>query len=315
MPDFLFGVFSNPKSGGDSWFARVRDNLAQLFSPSGLSMTSANGAPLHLLKAEKSPRTRRAQSASMVVHAAILTALALLASYPRNPTRSSLSQDTGMIHPLRFPAALWNAHSGVHPSEGSGHGGDQNPLPATHGNLPPLSSLQLVRPTLPDKREHVLLVPPTILDLSAAPVLTSVDHLGLPWMKDDTTSPGPGKGHGIGSADGPTMGDSGPGTAGQGASENNIYAPGMTMPTCIYCPDPRYSDEAREAKLQGKVMLRVLVGADGRAAEIRMVQGIGLGLDERAAQTIRTWKFVPAQDAGRHPVPAWVTVEAIFRLF
>ena len=60
--------------------------------------------------------------------------------------------------------------------------------------------------------------------------------------------------------------------------------------------------------------LLVLVGADGRAAQIRIVKGIGLGLDERAVQTIRTWKFVPAHVA-RHTVPTWVTVEAVFRLF
>jgi outer membrane biosynthesis protein TonB len=40
-----------------------------------------------------------------------------------------------------------------------------------------------------------------------------------------------------------------------------------------------------------------------------------LGLDERAEQAIRGWKFVPAHDAARRPVPAWVTVEAVFRLF
>jgi len=315
MPDFLFGIFSNPKLAGDSWFARVRDNLVQLFSPAGLSVTSANGAPLHLLKAETSPRTRRAQGASLGIHAAIIAALAMLAMYSRNPTRPSPPSDTGMIQPLRFPAALWNAQPGAHPSEGSGHGGGQNPIPATHGNLPALSSLQLIRPTLPDKHEHVLLVPPTILDLSAAPVLTSVDHIGLPWMKDDTTSPGPGKGHGIGSADGSTMGDSGPGPAGQGASENNIYSPGMTMPTCIYCPDPRYTEEAREAKLQGSVTLQVLVGADGRAAQIRIVKGLGMGLDDRAAQIVQDWRFTPARDASRHAIPAWVTVEAVYRLF
>jgi TonB family protein len=71
----------------------------------------------------------------------------------------------------------------------------------------------------------------------------------------------------------------------------------------------------REAKLQGKVTLEVLVGSDGRAAKIRVVQGIGLGLDERAEQAIRGWKFVPARDAARRAVPAWVTVEAFFRLF
>jgi protein TonB len=93
------------------------------------------------------------------------------------------------------------------------------------------------------------------------------------------------------------------------------YRPGTTRPSCAYCPDPQYTDEAREAKLQGTVTLAVLVGADGRASEIRMVKGIGLGLDERAEQAIRGWKFMPARDAARRAVPEWITVEAVFRLF
>ena len=158
-------------------------------------------------------------------------------------------------------------------------------------------------------------VPPTIFDPAAAPVLTSVNKIGLPWMKDDTGSPGPGDSDTIGSSSGRTMGDGlrdGPGGRGESLTR---YREGVTLPRCAYCPDPQYTDEAREAKLQGKVTLQVLVGADGRAAQIRILQGIGLGLDERAAQAIRGWKFVPAQDAGRRPVPAWVTVEAVFRLF
>jgi protein TonB len=89
----------------------------------------------------------------------------------------------------------------------------------------------------------------------------------------------------------------------------------LSPPKCAYCPDPQYSDEAREAKLQGAVTLLVLVGADGRASQIRIVRGIGLGLDDRAVQAIRSWKFVPALDASRRAVRAWVTVEAVFRLF
>jgi len=134
-------------------------------------------------------------------------------------------------------------------------------------------------------------------------------------MHDDTNSPGPGDSNTIGSGKGKTMGD-GPvdGPGGRGGSQLG-YQPGVTSPTCAYCPDPQYTDEAREAKLQGKVTLRVLVGADGRAAQVQIVQGIGMGLDERALQTVRGWKFVPARDAARHAVPTWVIIEVFFRLF
>ncbi len=67
--------------------------------------------------------------------------------------------------------------------------------------------------------------------------------------------------------------------------------------------------------MQGTVTLRVLVGADGKALDIRVVRGVGFGLEERAAETVRGWRFNPARDASRHPVAAWVTIEAVFRLF
>lgn len=110
------------------------------------------------------------------------------------------------------------------------------------------------------------------------------------------------------------MGERGRGPFGDGELTRR-YGPGSTLPACAYCPYPTYTDEARHGKVQGSVTLRVLVGADGRAQDIRIVQGIGFGLDERAAETVRNWRFTPAHDASKRPVAAWVTVEAVFRLF
>jgi protein TonB len=133
-------------------------------------------------------------------------------------------------------------------------------------------------------------------------------------MPKDTASPGSGKGHGIGSKDGHTMGDGAIGPGGDGTG-NGPYAPGIIPPGCLYCPYPTYTDEARHGKVQGSVTLQVLVGADGRAHDVRIVKGIGFGLDERAAETVGGWKFTPARDGAKHAVATWVTVEAVFRLF
>jgi periplasmic protein TonB len=84
---------------------------------------------------------------------------------------------------------------------------------------------------------------------------------------------------------------------------------------CRYCPAPSYSDEARKAKLQGHVTLRVLVGAEGRVKDVQLVHGLGLGLDENAIHAVRGWQFVPAMDAARRPVATWITIETVFRLF
>ncbi len=61
-------------------------------------------------------------------------------------------------------------------------------------------------------------------------------------------------------------------------------------------------------------MLRLGVTPDGRAANISVVKGVGLGLDERAIEAVQTWRFRPATEPGGKVVPIWITVEVTFRL-
>jgi len=294
---------------------RIHGNVRDALTPEKWKTSSANGAPLHLFCFDGASQSSRAQGISLLTHAAVIAALALIAMHPFKAAKTPDTRAARVLQKLRFPSHFFSSSTSPAPDPGAGSGGGRVQIPTTAGNLVPLASIQVVRPSLPPKQDVHMPVPPTIFDPAAASVLTPVNKIGLPWMKDDTNSPGPGDSTTIGGGPGRTMGDGprdGPGGEGQLQSR---YRAGVALPSCAYCPDPQYTDEAREAKLQGKVTLQVLVGADGRAAEIRVVQGIGLGLDERAAEAIRGWKFVPARDAARRPVAAWVVVEAIFRLF
>lgn len=314
MRDPLSRSFGGVQSSHDSWIQRVRDNFQQLLMPDRVFPSSANGAPIHLLRLEKSPRSRRAQTLSLLTHATIITALVFAAMHSPDKIHPPFPRDNKFPSSIPVPARLLQLLRGEHPSEGRGSGTGHDLLPPTAGNLPPLSSIQLLKPTLPQNQTHELPVPPTILDAAAPSVLTAVENIGLPWMPEQNNSSGRGKGNTIGDGPGDSIGSSPGELAGRGGTEG-LYQPGWSQPRCAYCPDPQYTDEAREAKVQGTVTLQVLVSADGRALQIRVVRGIGMGLDERAAQAIRGWKFVPAHDGARHAVPAWVTVEAIYRLF
>src|SRR5205823_11099031 len=70
-----------------------------------------------------------------------------------------------------------------------------------------------------------------------------------------------------------------------------IFGGGVSAPKAIYSPEPEYSDEARHSKYQGSVILSAVVGPDGRAHDIRVARSLGMGLDERAIQAVRTWRF------------------------
>jgi len=314
MRDPLSRFLASRMSQQDSWLDRVRENFQQLLSPAKIFPTSANGAPIHLLKLDRTRTTNRAGVASLFTHCALLVGIVLFSLHPHSLT--SGPPITGEnLGPLIFHQPPHGNEIG-HPSLGKSSGGGENdPRPARFGLLAPGSSQPLMPPRRPETLHPLLAVPVAVFDPNAPEFPAPVKNLGLPWMKDDSDSAGPGKDHGIGSGKKGGMGDDeGPG-AGQGKDYDGTYANVVSLAGCAYCPDPQYTDEAREAKLQGTVTLQVLVGVDGRAAQIRLVRGIGLGLDDRAVQSVRGWKFIPARDASHRPVPSWVTIEAIFRLF
>lgn len=314
MREPLSRFFAPLQPSTDTWFVRVKENLRQLFHSTPLFPSSANGAPIHLVKFHRTANANRAQTASVLTHAAVF-AVILLVSTQSRVTRISGTNPELAHGPLTFVHPLEPDGFG-RPSLGrSSGGGEEDPRPARHGFLAPGSSVPLAPPRRILNTNPDLPVPVAVFDPNAPSFPAPVKDLGIPWVKEDTDSAGPGKNHGFGAGKKGGMGDDvGPG-AGQGDAENGLYANVVSLPKCAYCPDPQYTDEAREAKLQGTVTLQVLVGADGRASQIRIVRGIGLGLDDRAVQSVRAWKFIPARDAARRAVPAWVTVEAVFRLF
>jgi periplasmic protein TonB len=314
MREPLSRFFAPLQPSRDSWMHRVRDNFHQLLTPTRIFTSSANGAPIHLVRVEKSASSTQAQGASILSHAVIIGVVLILAMQSPVPKREPPLTGRDIRSYLPLPPRLLDSLRGHNPNGGSGSGSGHDTLPPTQGNLPSRSSIQLLKPTLPRNPNPEVPIPPTILDPSASRNLMPVPNIGLPWMHDPNNSSGPGKGNTIGDGPGDSIGSSSGDQAGVGGPPG-FYQPGVVLPRCGYCPDPQYTDEAREAKLQGTVTLQVLVGADGRAAQIRIVRGIGMGLDDRAVQSVRGWKFIPARDAARRAVPAWVTVEAVFRLF
>jgi TonB family protein len=89
---------------------------------------------------------------------------------------------------------------------------------------------------------------------------------------------------------------------------------GVTEPRLIYKTDPEYSEEARKAKYQGTVVLACVVGTDGKPRQLTVQRSLGMGLDEKALEAVRNWKFSPAEKDGK-PVAVAVNVEVQFRLF
>jgi len=297
-----------------SWRHRVIENIRVAFSMPHTRLHPVNVAPAHFSSVETSTRYGSAQSISALTHVAVLLGLFLLLA-STNPKVAGLRPTLipGLEHKLHFlPPPEQRAGR---PSLGPPSGGSNNDSQlAKVGNLAPLSSRPLAPPRLLHTDQTELPVAPAVFDPNAPATVPTITNIGLPWMDKDTDSAGKEKGHGFGNRRGNCMGDDDGDEAGDGGPAGN-YANVVSQPACLHCPEPPYTDEARKAKLQGNVTLRVLIGADGRAARIQLVKGLGLGLDEQALQAVRSWHFVPARDARRQPVPTWVTIETRFQLF
>jgi TonB family protein len=314
MPEPALGLKSS-RSQQHSFFRRIRENFESVWKLPRTSLQlslSANGAPIHLLD-EPRRGNFAAQAGSMGLHVLFFAVLSLLLARPLLKTKPGAGPDSIPLEKLLYRAAMPARTDAAGSLGRSGNSGGRDSLPPTGGEFLPLSIIVLAPPRLPNGRTHLLSVQSAVFDADAPEFSPPVKDPGLPWMKEKNGSNGPGQ-HGIGTGDKNGMGD-GPGDGVGVGSELGTYANVVSQVVCKICPDPLYSDEARKQKLQGRVVLRVLVGTDGRAKDVQVTRGLGMGLDENAMSAVRNWQFIPAKDANRHSMASWITIETVFRLF
>jgi TonB family protein len=87
----------------------------------------------------------------------------------------------------------------------------------------------------------------------------------------------------------------------------------VTAPVLLSKVEPQYATDARLAKYQGTVLLSVEIGVDGLAGNVKVIRGLGLGLDEKAIDAVHQWRFKPGVRDGQ-PVKVAAHVEVNFRL-
>ena len=204
-------------------------------------------------------------------------------------------------------------------SGGGGGGGDRDKLAASKGSLPKQMREQITPPAVVVRNDAPkLAVDPSVV---APPIqLTQMGQIGDPLSKVvGPASNGTGFGGGIGSGSGGGVGSGrgpgvGPGYGGGIGGGAYRVGGGVSAPRAVFAPDPEYSEEARKAKYQGTVVLWMIVGPDGRARDIRVTRSVGLGLDEKAIEAVKTWKFEPARKDGQ-AVAVQINVEVSFRLY
>jgi len=207
---------------------------------------------------------------------------------------------------------------------GGGGGGDHDPLPAPKGRLPKAALEQITPPAIVVRNqkprlavEPTVVVPPQVH--MAENHMLNLGTNSAPVMPSAPPSNGTGSGGGIGSGSGGGVGvGHGPGVgAGSGGGiGGGVYkvGGGISAPQAISAPDPEYTEEARRAKTQGTCILWLIVDSSGKPRDVKVVRGLGYGLDAKALDAVRQWRFQPSMKDGK-PVDVQISVEVAFHLY
>jgi protein TonB len=228
---------------------------------------------------------------------------------------------TVLLEPLNLPE--FSAAS-PHRRGGGGGGGARDETPASAGRLPRADVREFTPPLLKPIVEHPQLeMEPTILAPPDAQLPSiNLAQFGLPNGVSGPPSQGHGTRGGFGNGiEGGAGDDVGGGYdhGRKGGAGGDDFGPGgsgsgrLTEPVVLWKPEPEYSEDARKARMQGVVVLSIEIDAQGRAQDIAVIHGLGLGLDERAIASVKLWRFRPATRYGK-PIPVRARVEVNFRL-
>lgn len=304
-------------------FPSFWQNVRDIISPPKLPPLKVTSKPVRVKEIwSKDENFWWTQGIGLAINIGIVALLTVPLVQHFLPTHTQASTKLS-VEPIDISPYIAKLPAGKDKAGGGGGGGERQQAPPTRGKAPkfawtqltpPVVKLHNLNPRLP--ADPTLLGPP---DLKIAS--PNLPNYGDPMAKivNDSAGPGGGAGIGTGCCGGIGSGDGaglGPGSGGgTGGGVFRAGTGGVGTPICLYCPDPQYSEEARKAKYQGTVVLNVVVTSDGRATNISVIKGPGLGLEEKAMEAVRGWKFKPAVGPNGKAVNVIVPIEVTFRLF
>jgi TonB family protein len=293
-------------------WAALYENLRDALFPSRLPPLELTSKPIPVPDRMAVRTNPWAIGTATVVNGGIMALVLLLGMkaainhFPPSPTGAHVNlSDLGIFAPQ--PAK---------PSNGGNGGGSHDLIDPTEGRNPQFAVAPIAPPMVP-LIEQPKLPAESAIDIRL-PDDSSIPNIGVHNSTNVTlASNGPGIHGGMGTGknggDGPGSGNSGWGPD----DGNSVYAPGqagVVVPSLIYAPEAEFSDEARRNKYQGVCMVSIIVDTHGNPQNVHVIRALGMGLDEKALEAIRRYRFKPGTKDGK-PVPVMITVRVDFNLF
>jgi protein TonB len=254
---------------------------------------------------------------AVTAHAMVLILILFLASQTRLRPKATPTQTAAIDIKPWLPLAPRAKDT----MGGGGGGGDHDLVDVSKGRLPQLAQQQIVPPqVLRNDNPKLAVEPAIVMPKNIQLPNAQMPDLGLPTSSQVQiasngrgSGAGMGDGHngGLGSGDGAGYG---PGSG--GATGGGVYhvGGGVSAPLVLSAVDPEYSDEARRAKFTGIVVVSLVVDPSGMPQHVHVIRHLGMGLDEKAIEAVRQYRFKPAEYQGR-PVPVEVNIEVNFQIY
>lgn len=295
----------------------LANSFQDLFFPKKLPPLELTSTPVPVVDRMKEKRGPLSSALAIVLHAVILGLIILLglAEWHTREIKKKMTVTAVDVKPF-IPLT-----PKMKPMGGGGGGGTHSPIEASKGRLPEITKRPISPPQILRIDHPKLPVPPSIRIMQPVKLPNAnMPNIGVPNSPQVALASqgggansgfGSGSGGGLGSGNGNGMG---PGSGGNYGGGVMSVGGGVSAPVLLYSVDPEFSDEARRAKYQGICVVSLIVDSHGNPQHIQVVRALGMGLDQKAVEAVKQYKFKPAVYKG-HPVPVLVSISVNFRIY
>jgi protein TonB len=286
-------------------WASLWSNLRDAFFPVKLPPLVLESKPIPVVDRMAMHQDPKATASAIVIYAALILLFFL---WGARKLHEMSVQKQAQIIALTNPPPMPPAKDVM-----GGGGGQRGATPVTQGHLPKFADTQITPPKAPPLEEPKIRMPdPTIeVQKNLQMANNTMPNIGLPNSPLVGTSMGNGSGSGLGSGNGSGLGN---GTGGGFGGGLRHIGGGVSEPVLTYKVDPEFSEEARKAKFMGIVLVNLIVDSNGMPQNVHVLRGVGMGLDEKAVEAVKQYRFKPAREAGK-PVAVELNVEVNFQIF
>jgi protein TonB len=285
-------------------FASLWSSIRDVFFPVKLPPLVLESKPIAVVDRMKVKRDPVSTAIAVVLHGLVILLIAFL-----------IAKKVQFSAPVKAIAITELTAPPLAPPKAQamgGGGGQRGPTPVVKGTPPKFADQQIVPPKAPPLQEPKIKIDPTLEVQQDVKMPSSLPQIGV--ANSPIIGPfsgGGGHGTGLGSGNGAGLG---PGSGGNTGGGPRRIGGGVSAPQLIYSVEPEFSEEARKAKVAGNVLVNLWVDTSGMPSHVHVIRGVGMGLDEKAVEAVKQYKFKPAMENGK-PVLVELNVEVNFQIF